>query len=382
MMIEPHGGILVERFVEPCNRDKVLNEASEFTSLAVNPETTKDLKNIAFGVLSPLEGFLNENEFLSVLDHSRLPSDVPWTIPIILDIDEEFKAGVKTGDPIALTSGDGVILATMDIEDIFNYDKKQYAQRVFQTTDVNHPGVAKVMNRKKFLVGGKIDLVTEINGDLSKYNLKPKETRVLFHKKGWKSVVAFQTRNPPHLGHEYVQKASLNVVDGLLINPVIGKKKPGDFLDKIIIAAYETLIKNYYVKDSCVLSTFETEMHYAGPKEAIHHSIARKNLGCTHFIVGRDHAGVGDYYRPFDAHKIFAEFPDLGIEPICFRSFFKCTKCNSVVSDRVCPHGEEYQVNFKGRVVRKMLSEGKIPTEEMRPEVAETIIKFGDLFVK
>lgn len=381
-MIEPHGGTLVERVLDSGTRDKINDSASEYIQLKVNPETAIDLKNIAFGTLSPLEGFLNENEFNCVLDHSRLPNDVPWTIPIILDVDAGFKERIKAGDTILLSSDDDTILARMEIGDIFPYDKKQYAQSVFQTTDPNHPGVEKVMGRNEFLLGGKIDLVTEVKGPLAKYNLKPKETRVLFHKKGWKSVVAFQTRNVPHLGHEYIQKASLNVVDGLLINPVIGKKKPGDFLDNVIIAAYETLIDNYYVKESCVLSTYETEMHYAGPKEAIHHSIARKNLGCTHFIVGRDHAGVGNYYGPFDAHKIFDQFPDLGIEPICFRSFFKCTKCNSVVSDRVCPHGNEFQVNFKGRVVRKMLSEGKVPQEEMRPEVAETIIQFGDLFVK
>ncbi|MBD3188722.1 sulfate adenylyltransferase [Candidatus Bathyarchaeota archaeon] len=385
-MIEPHGGKLVERLMGEKTKMIIRDQASEFTKLQVSPETAKDVKNIAYGVYSPLEGFSCENDFLSILTHSRLESDVPWTIPIVLDVDEKMIRGMKPGDEILLTTSDGgeeTIIATMELEDMFEYDKDQYAESVFGTKDTAHPGVKKVMGREDTLIGGPIHLLDEVKGPHAKYNLKPKETRVLFHKKGWESVVAFQTRNPPHLGHEHVQKASLTVVDGLLINPVIGKKKQGDFLDTVILKAYETLIQHYYPKDSVVLSTFETEMHYAGPKEAIHHSIARKNLGCTHFIVGRDHAGVGDYYGPFDAHAIFEAFPDLGIQPVCFRSFYMCTKCNAVVSDKVCPHGGgEHQVNFKGRVVRRMLAEGKVPEKQMRPEVAQKIIEMKELFVK
>ncbi|MHA1680834.1 MAG: sulfate adenylyltransferase [Promethearchaeota archaeon] len=393
-MIEPHGGKLIERLMGEKTGHAILESEQDFVKILITPETAKDIKNISYGVLSPLEGFLCKNDFDSVLSHSRLESDVPWTIPIILDVDDSVAGSLMEGDEVLLVvkdAGDGAggntgkeeIIAVMSIEEMYKYNKELYAKSVFQTNDPAHPGVDKVMARKDTLLGGKIELLHELKGPLSKYNLKPKETRFLFHKKGWNSIVAFQTRNPPHMGHEHVQKASLTVTDGLLINPVIGKKKPGDFLDKIIIAAYEALIKNYYPRENVVLSTLETEMHYAGPKEAIHHAIARKNLGCTHFIVGRDHAGVGDYYGPFDAHKIFDQFPDLGIKPICFRSFYMCTKCGSVVSDKVCPHeGGEFQVNFKGRVVRQMLSEGKIPSQYMRPEVAEEIIKFGDLFVK
>ncbi|MHA1369048.1 MAG: sulfate adenylyltransferase, partial [Promethearchaeota archaeon] len=326
-------------------------------------------------------------------------SDVPWTIPIVLDIDADFRKNVSVGDEILLTTSNNnerrvngrkqgtasrIMIAKFNVEDIFKYDKDKYAESVFQTKDPNHPGVRNVMQKKEYLIGGKIDLLQEIKTEFHRYNLKPKETRYLFYKRGWENVVAFQTRNPPHLGHEYIQKAALSIVDGLLINPIIGKKKKGDFLDKIIIAAYETLMKHYYPQDSVILTTFETEMHYAGPKEAIHHAIARKNMGCNYFIVGRDHAGVGNYYSPFDAHAIFKKFPDLGIKPICFKSFYKCTKCGSVVSSKICPHAnnEKFKISFKGTNIRKMLKEGKIPRDEMRPEVAETIMQFDEMFVK
>jgi len=385
-MVEPHGGRLVERVCGEKTRRVITEQAREFQSLKINADLIKDVKNIAFGVFSPLEGFQNQADFLSVISHARLANDVAWTIPIVLDVDEAFASTIKPGDEILLVSDDKipVIVAKMAIDDKYSYDKKPYITSVFKTDDPKHPGVKAVLDKKPFLIGGKIELINEIKTDFAKYNLKPKETRFLFQKKGWKTVAAFQTRNPPHLGHEYVQKAALTVCDGLLINPVIGKKQPGDFTDEVILASYESLIEHYYVKNTCVLSTFETEMHYAGPKEAIHHAIARKNFGCTHFIVGRDHAGVGNYYGPFEAQEIFNQFPELGITPINFRAFYKCKKCGAVVSDKICPHGPEFQVDFKGRVVRQMLSEGKIPVEEMRPEVAETIIKFKDknLFVK
>ncbi len=383
-MIAPHGGKLVERICGMQTKQAITEQASEFLQIPIDNELEKDIKNMAYGVFSPINGFLCQDDFNHVLSDGRLMDDIPWTIPIVLDVDEATARKLKAGDEALLVLASGtklVPVAKMVIDDIFKYSKQEYARSVFGTEDPKHPGVAKVMARKECLLGGKIDLLEEIRSPFAKYHLKPKETRHLFKKKGWETVVAFQTRNPPHIGHEYVQKTALNLVDGLLINPVIGKKQSGDFTDEVILASYEALIQHYYVKDTCVLSTFETEMHYAGPKEAIHHAIARKNLGCTHFIVGRDHAGVGSYYGPFDAQEIFKEFPDLGVTPVKFRAFYKCKKCASVVSDKVCPHGPEYQVDFKGRVVRQMLSEGKIPVDEMRPEVAETIIKFKNLFV-
>jgi sulfate adenylyltransferase len=217
----------------------------------------------------------------------------------------------------------------------------------------------------------------------SEYTLSPKETRILFKEKGWKEVVAFQTRNPPHIGHEYVQKTALTFTDGLFINPIIGKKKAGDFRDEVILASYDALIKHYYLKERAVMSILRTSMKYAGPREAIHHAIMRKNFGCTHFIVGRDHAGVGNYYGPYDAHDIFSEFPDLGIIPVFFRSFSKCTKCGSIVNDKICPHDQKYHINFSGKKIRELLINGKIPPEDMmRKEVAQTILKYEKPFVE
>lgn len=381
-MNAPHGGRLVERLEGERTRSMILEQVNDFTIIDLDIESVKDVHNIAFGTFSPLEGFLCRDDFEHVLAGSRLAQDVPWTIPIILDVDEQFTRQHETGEEILLRDGSsGVVVARMVIEDMYTYSKNTFAKNVFNTTDVAHPGVARLMARRPWLLGGKITLLNEVKSPFAKYHLHPKETRVLFKKKGWDTIVAFQTRNPPHLGHEYIQKTALNLVDGLLINPVIGKKQSGDFTDEVIIASYVALIRNYFVRDTCVMSTFETEMHYAGPKEAIHHAIARKNLGCTHFIVGRDHAGVGSYYGPFEAQDIFKAFPDLNITPVPFRAFYKCTKCQSVVSDKVCPHPEAQQVQFKGRVVRQMLAEGKVPSEEMRPEVAEAIIKHGNMFV-
>jgi sulfate adenylyltransferase len=236
---------------------------------------------------------------------------------------------------------------------------------------------------KDKFIGGNIILLSSKKRPFDNYHLNPRETRILFKEKGWREIVAFQTRNPPHLGHEYVQKTALTFVDGIFINPIIGKKKPGDFKDEVILKSYETLMQHYYLKKRSVMSILRTSMKYAGPREAIHHAIMRKNFGCTHFIVGRDHAGVGSYYGPYDAHDIFKEFPDLGITPIFFRSFSRCTKCNSVVNDKICPHDQKYHINFSGKKIRALLREGKIPPEDMmRKEVAETILQYDHPFVE
>ena len=266
---------------------------------------------------------------------------------------------------------------------IYNYEKETLANKVYKTQKIEHPGVANVYNMKKQLMGGKISLLKNKKREYDEYHLTPKETRVLFKEKGWREIVAFQTRNPPHIGHEYVQKTALTFVDGLFINPIIGKKKVGDFKDDVILKSYETLMKHYYLKNRAVMSILRTSMKYAGPREAIHHAIMRKNFGCTHFIVGRDHAGVGKYYGPYDAHEIFNEFPDLRIIPVFFRSFSRCTKCGNVVNDKICPHDQKYHINFSGKKIREILKEGKIPPEDMmRKEVSETILEFDHPFVE
>jgi len=381
-MIQPHGGSLINKNLPKVEKERILRQIDEFKSIQVNPQTTKVIKNIGFGVFSPLEGFMNENNYRCVLEHMYLENNVAWPFPIVLDISDTKAKSFNVDDRIILTDPTEKPIALMDIEDIYSYDKREFAQKVYGTLDRAHPGVDSVFEMKEKLIGGEIFLINEPKAVFPELDLKPIETRVLFKQKKWDRVVAFQTRNPPHLGHEYVQKAGLTYVDGLFINPVIGKKKVGDFLDEVIIKSYQVLIDEYYPKDRVVLSTFETEMRYAGPKEAIFHAIARKNFGCDHIIIGRDHAGVGDFYGPYDAHKIFDQFPDLGIEPIKFRSFSKCSKCNAVVNDKICPHPPEMHNFFAGTEIRKALQSGMPPDPEvMRPEVAKVILQYENPFV-
>ena len=337
-MPPPHGGTLIDRVIPAERKEEILREAATLPMLAVGEDVAKDIENIALGAFSPLEGFLCKENYEAVIGKKRLSSDLPWTIPIVLDASREELREVKEGDTIAIVDPRNKPIALLDIEEIFAYDKHEFAREVFGTTDPAHPGVTKTLAMKDLLVGGKISLVQLSEDEFQRFRLKPIETRVLFKEKGWRTVVGFQTRNIPHLGHEYVQKTALTFVDGLFINPVIGKKKSGDFKDEVILEAYEALIRNYYLKGRAVMAILRTEMRYAGPREAIFHAIVRKNFGCTHFIVGRDHAGVGKYYPPYAAQEVFEEFPDLGIVPLFFKSFFYCRRCGSVVNEKISPH--------------------------------------------
>jgi len=382
-MNQPHGGKLVDRILKREKAQEVRKNREKFYNINLTYDKFQELTNIATGVFSPLEGFMTEEDYKSVIIRSRLANDIPWTIPIILDISKEEAKKLSKKENVTL-SFNGKLVGFMEIEDMFSFDKIEYAKSIFGTDDKNHPGVNKVYKMKDILIGGKIFLIEEDFEDrFSRYTLTPKETRVLFKEKGWGDIVGFQTRNVPHLGHEYVQKTALSFVDGLFINPVVGRKKKGDFKDEVILVAYDELIKHYYLKERAVMSVLHTEMRYAGPKEAIHHAIIRKNFGCTHFIIGRDHAGVGNYYEPFAAHKIFDEFPDLGITPIFFRSFFYCKKCKSIVNEKTCPHADDDHINFSGTKIREYLNKGRIPPESMmRPEVAKVILSFKKPFVE
>ncbi len=384
-MIQPHGGNLINRVVSDKKKEQVLNEYKEMVSLNINEEIIEDVNNISYGVFSPLEGFMGEADIDSIIKNDRMANDLPWTIPITLDISEDVAKKYNIGDEIALVSDDNEIIGVLHLEEKFVHKKKEISQSVFQTLDNNHPGVAKVMGSNNILFAGKVDLVNTVIKEFKEYTHYPAETREMFKQKGWKTVVGFQTRNVPHLGHEYVQKSALTLVDGLFVNPIIGKKKVDDFLDEVILGAYDVLMKHYYRADKSMMAILRTRMRYGGPKEAIFHAIMRKNFGCSHFIVGRDHAGVGKYYGPFDAHKIFERFPDLEIQPICFSSFFICKKCTGVVNDNTCPHeGTEHQVNISGSKIRQMILDKQLDglTEFMRPEVAEYLIEQKELFVK
>ncbi len=382
MVSRPHGGRLVYRVAEGKRREALMAEARELKVIKIRKEAAIDLEDIAFGAFSPLEGFMVQEDYLSVLEDMRLSNDLPWTIPIVLDVDPEEVAGVKEGDDVALAYN-GRILALMKVEEIYGWDKKLHAEKVYKTTDPGHPGVAKTMKMKELLMGGRIDLLDTLPNPFERYTLWPRETRVLFEARGWRTIAAFQTRNVPHLGHEFVQKAALTFTDGLLVHPLVGWKKPGDYKDEVIIRAYEELIKHYYPKDVVVLAVLRMNMRYAGPREAVHHAIVRKNFGATHFIVGRDHAGVGNYYGPYEAWDIFKEFPDLGITPLFIREAFYCTRCGGMVTEKTCPHGEEHRVKISGTKLREMLRSGvEPPPYMMRPEVARVIIGHPNPFVE
>jgi len=380
-MIQPHGGKLVERVLAGDKKKEILDRAASFPSISISSESVSDVENIATGVFSPLEGFMGKDEVRNVLSHMRLRSDLAWTIPIVLDVDRETASRLKTGKEVLLTEGAGDPVAVLHLDHKFDYDKEEMALKVFQTTDGAHPGVSRVRAMKDVLLAGKIDLVRETPTPHARYKLAPRETRVLFREKGWRTIVGFQTRNTPHIGHEYVQKTALTFVDGIFINPVIGKKKKGDYRDEVILASYEELLRTYFLKERAVMAILMMEMRYAGPREAIFHAIIRKNFGCTHIIIGRDHAGVGNYYHPYAAQDIFEEFPDLGIIPLFFRSFYYCRKCLSVVNDKICPHPAADQLQFSGTKIRDMLVKGEYPPPELvRPEVAKVIMDFKNPF--
>ena len=381
MVSKPHGGKLVNRVAEGKQREILLEESKEIPKITVDEDTAVDVENIAYGVYSPLEGFMTKNEFENVLSEMRLPNDIPWTLPIVLDV--KGKLSFKEGDDITIQYRSDEPLAIMRVEEIYGYKKEEFALKVFKTKDSSHPGVARVYGMGDLLIGGKITLIGKISNPYERYTLHPAETRILFKEKGWRTIAGFQTRNAPHVGHEYIQKTALAFVDGVFINPVIGRKKKGDFRDDVILAAYDTLIKNYYNRDTVVMSILRYEMRYAGPREAIFHAIVRKNFGCTHFIVGRDHAGVGNYYGPYEAQEIFKEFPDLGITPLFFREFFYCKLCGGISNEKTCPHDEAVRVRFSGTKLREKILRGeKPPIEFMRPEVSEVILSFKNPFVE
>ena len=347
------------------------------------PESLVDAENIARGIFSPLEGFLLGQELRSVLSEKRLPDDTPWTIPILLDVSEDEAKDLSEGEDCLISDPDQNCLALLHIEEKFKFDKERIAGDVYGTTNPVHPGVDRTLKLGEILLGGKVDLVRREKSTLDRFNLDPAETRVLFREKGWRTIVGFQTRNPPHLGHEWIQKTALTFADGVFINPLVGKKKRGDFTDELILEAYDSLIKNYYLRERAVLSILRTDMKYAGPREAIHHAIMRKNFGCTHFIVGRDHAGVASYYEPYAAHDMFEEFPDLGIVPMFFSSFFHCGKCGGIANEKTCPHSGDHHVKFSGSVIRECIEKGERPKEEvMRKEIADILLASDSRFVE
>lgn len=374
----PHGSSLINRLV-PADEINTLREAARsMPQIPIADRLLADIEMIAIGGFSPLTGFLNEDDYKSVVENMRLANSLVWPIPITLTVDDAVRSKLKIGKPAALVNN-GQTVAVINVESLYAYDKKEQAKRVFKTEDEKHPGVAAVYAQHATCVGGPLDvLALQDHSDFPQYNLTPRDTRRVFKERGWKTVVAFQTRNPIHRAHEYITKCALEIVDGLLIHPLVGATKQGDIPADVRMACYEALIKNYYPASRVLLSINPSNMFYAGPREAIFHALIRKNYGCTHFIVGRDHAGVGSYYGTYEAQELIRSFDpvELGIIPLCFENSFWCKKTGGMATAKTSSSGSADQVNLSGTQVREMLAAGKVPPAEFtRPEVAKILIE-------
>jgi sulfate adenylyltransferase len=376
--IAPHGGQLVDLLATGAEAEALEADAGNYPKIEVGERELSDLEMLTVGALSPLAGFVGERDYRSILETMHLENGVPWTIPVTLSLtDEELKA-VGRAEAVALTEAGGQPLAVLEVRETFKRDREQEAKAVFGTEDLEHPGVRALHEAGEWCLAGDVRAIRLAHhDDFVVYRLTPRETREAFRERGWRTVVGFQTRNPVHRAHEYIQKSALEIVDGLLLHPLVGATKEDDVPADVRMRCYEILFQNYYVKDRAMISVFPAAMRYAGPKEAIWHAICRKNYGCTHLVVGRDHAGVGKYYGTYDAQKIFEEFEpgELGITPLMFEHSFFCLTCEGMASSKTCPHGDSVRVILSGTKVREMLRAGeKPPPEFSRPEVAEILI--------
>jgi len=368
---------LINRLLEGEEKEKALAGTKGMKRMELTPWEVSDLEMIAVGAFSPLEGFMCKKDFETVVDTMRLSSGLPWSLPVVLSVRGEEAKSFKEGEDIVLGDGSHTVLAILRLEEKYHYDKEKTALEVYGTQEDKHPGVKRLYESGDTLLGGKISMVDRPrHTDFLKHRMDPSETRELFYKKGWRRIVGFQTRNPVHRAHEYIQKCALEVVDGLLLHPLVGETKGDDIPAQVRMRCYEVLLEKYYPRDRVILSVFPASMRYAGPREAIFHALVRKNYGCTHFIVGRDHAGVGSYYGSFDAHYIFDEFEpeEIGITPLFFDYTFYCKECFGMASYKTCPHDSANHVSLSGTELRKQLKEGKVPPPSFtRAEIAEIL---------
>jgi len=376
----PVGGKLVDRVLKDKAREAAIQEAKKIPSLMIDRETAIQLEMLATGVLSPHAGFVGKEDYQSILDRGRLANGTPWTLPPTFSPigaeNEKIALGLRNGEKVALRDHEGTLIALFHFKERFKQNKEERAQKLFGTKDRVHPGVDNITrNMGDFLLAGEVNLAERQHwGPFEKYRIPPEETWKLFEERKWKTVVAFQTANPIHRGHEYLQKCALEILDGLFINPIVETTRRAYFRNEFRLKAYEAAIDNYYPKDRVVLAALRVTMNYAGPKEAILHALIRRNFGCTHFIVGRDHAGFRDFYDPYASQAIFDTYApeELGITPVFFQESFFCTRCGNMASAKTCPHGREFQISMSGTGIQDIIRYGYVPPKEiMRPEVTQ-----------
>jgi sulfate adenylyltransferase len=381
--IPPHGGVLVDRRADAARAAELTARAPGLPRLDLHVRELADLEMIACGALSPLDGFMRQADYRRVVDEGRLADGLPWTIPVVLSAPRARAADWRPGQEVALyarPSEGGALHAVLEVAEVYAPDKEREAKNVYGTalSDEKHPGVAQLRELDELYVGGAVWLVSQRPSLFPAYHNEPRATRALFRERGWKRIAAFQTRNPIHRAHEYLTKCALEIADGVLIHPLVGYTKDDDIPAPVRMRCYEALLEGYYPRDRTMLSTLPAAMRYAGPKEAIFHAIMRKNYGCTHFIVGRDHAGVGSYYGTYDAQREFDRYrpEELGITPLRFENSFYCRRCSAMASQKTCPHGETDRVILSGTKVRELLRAGEEPPAEFsRPEVARILIE-------
>ena len=375
-LIPPHGGELVDRMAPDERVEELRREARELPRHPLNSREQSDLDLLGVGAFSPLTGFIGQADYEAVVEGMHLANGPAWSLPITLSATEQQVAAYAPGSRVALTR-EGEPVAVLEVEEVYGYDKRREAALVYGTEDEAHPGVAALYAQAELLVAGPVTVLERKPSQFESYNYAPADTRRLIAEKGWRSVVGFQTRNPVHRAHEYIQKCALELVDGLLLHPLVGDTKSDDIPADVRMRCYEVLLERYYPLDRTILGVLPAAMRYAGPREAIFHALVRKNYGCTHFIVGRDHAGVGNYYGTYDAQRIFDRFEpgELGIIPMMFEHTFWCNKCEGMASTKTCPHPPDSRITLSGTRVRQMLTAGEMPPIEFsRPEVARILI--------